>query len=163
MLNKIEKTKELKKVKEVASILYKEKKEIHNPYFREKIVLNSKGFRHLQFKNENRVRSPEEQIKRFRLLRHVFFIIRNSKTLQEYFSENLFILVENNQKKEKILKKVSFWGFIAIIEKRKMKVIVRQVGNGKKHFWSVIPNWKTRKSKEGRITYLNYTGSMMED
>lgn len=40
-----------------------------------------------------------------------------------------------------------FWCFEAVVENRRIKVIVRQVGNGKKHFWSVIPAW--RKDRYG--------------
>ena len=35
-----------------------------------------------------------------------------------------------------------FWTFEAVIDERRIKVIVRQVGRGKKHFWSVIPAWR---------------------
>jgi len=38
--------------------------------------------------------------------------------------------------------KYQFWTFEAVIDNRRIKVIIRQVGNGKKHFWSVIPTWR---------------------
>lgn len=35
-----------------------------------------------------------------------------------------------------------YFAFEAVIDGRRIKVIVRQVGKGKKHFWSVIPAWR---------------------
>jgi len=61
------------------------------------------------------------------------------------------------------MKNVKLFGFIAILKNRKTKVIVRQVGAGNLHFWSIIPNWKTRKSKEGRITFIQNTGNLLQD
>ena len=39
-------------------------------------------------------------------------------------------------------KQVKYWDFEAVVDDRRIKVIVRQIGNGKKHFWSVIPAWR---------------------
>lgn len=44
-------------------------------------------------------------------------------------------------------RKFKFWAFEGVIRDRRIKVIVRQIGRGKKHFWSVIPSW--RKSRFG--------------
>ncbi|OGK46106.1 hypothetical protein A3A93_06635 [Candidatus Roizmanbacteria bacterium RIFCSPLOWO2_01_FULL_38_12] len=35
-----------------------------------------------------------------------------------------------------------YFAFEAVVENRRIKVIIRQVGNGNKHFWSVIPAWR---------------------
>ena len=34
------------------------------------------------------------------------------------------------------------WALEAVIDERRIKVIVRQKGDGKKCFWSVIPAWR---------------------
>lgn len=39
-------------------------------------------------------------------------------------------------------KKIRYWAFEAVVDRRRIKVIVRQVGRGNKHFWSVIPAWR---------------------
>ena len=31
---------------------------------------------------------------------------------------------------------------------KKVKVIVRKVGNGAVHFWSIIPDWKTNNKRD---------------
>jgi len=42
-------------------------------------------------------------------------------------------------------KRYRFWAFEGVVDNKRIKVIVRQAGNGSKHFWSVIPAWrKTR-------------------
>jgi hypothetical protein len=39
-------------------------------------------------------------------------------------------------------KTLKFWSLEGVVDDRRIKVIVRQVGNGNKHFWSVIPDWR---------------------
>jgi len=34
---------------------------------------------------------------------------------------------------------IRYWVFIAIMNGKTIKTIIRQVGAGKKHFWSVMP------------------------
>jgi len=46
-----------------------------------------------------------------------------------------------------------FWAFEAVVDNRRIKVVVRQVGKGKKHFWSVIPAW--RKTRFGILNARN--------
>jgi len=44
---------------------------------------------------------------------------------------------------------VRYWGIIAIIEGRKIKVIIRKIGdNGALHFWSVVPAWTTNRYRD---------------
>jgi len=154
---------ELNEIREKARELYKEIEEVHCPFLKEKVVFTSVGFNHIQYKNhKGKQRHKNVQQIRYKILKLAHKVLRDSKTLQEYEEQSLFVEVKQNKRKERILKPVRFFGFIAIIDERKVKVIVRQVGNGKKHFWSIIPNWRTRKSKEGN-KFLNYTGNMAKD
>jgi len=50
------------------------------------------------------------------------------------------------------------WGFIAIVQKFRVKVVVRQVGNGKMEFQSVIPAWFVRQYREIKMIQ-NSTGA----
>jgi hypothetical protein len=45
----------------------------------------------------------------------------------------------------------SFWSIIGNVEGKKVKVIIRQLGNGRKHFFSVMDkdNAKNAKDPEG--------------
>ena len=43
------------------------------------------------------------------------------------------------------MKSVTYYGFVAIINTIKIKVIVKKIENGQPFFWSIIPFWKTKK------------------
>ena len=45
--------------------------------------------------------------------------------------------VKNRKKRERKSKPVQYWGIIPIFEGRKIKVILRKIGNGQMHFWSI--------------------------
>lgn len=60
-----------------------------------------------------------------------------------------------------VYRTLEFFGYIAVIDGWKIKVIVRKDGNGKPYFWSVIPNWVTNKKRDEK--FLHYTGSLEED
>lgn len=125
-------------------------KEVYCPFFNESVKFTSEGFHHIFYKNifKSRERDKNSQFIRLKLFRLAPILLRKSATVQEYFCENRFVAVKFNKRKEKILKKVRYWGFIGIINDRKIKVIVKQIGEGEKQFWSIIPNWTTRKSHE---------------
>lgn len=45
-----------------------------------------------------------------------------------------------------------YWGIIAIIEGRKIKVIIRKIGEeGSLHFWSIVPAWVTNKYRDIKL------------
>ena len=55
---------------------------------------------------------------------------------------------------------VRAWGVIAIIRRFRLKVVVEQVGNGAKHFYSVIPAWKTRQYRDIKLIEMMPTGGV---
>lgn len=146
--------KKLQKIRKNAQEFYVKQESVSCPYFKDKIEFTSEGFDHIRYKRARSGRSSDVQAMRYKILPLSVDVLSNSKTLQEYEEQRVFIDVKKNKKREKILKEVKFFGFIAIIKTWKVKVIIRQVGNGKKHFWSIILNWKTRKSKEGKKFFL---------
>ena len=52
---------------------------------------------------------------------------------------------------------VRSWGLVAIINRFRLKVVIRQVGNGKKEFFSVIPAWLTRHYRDIKIIEMRET------
>ena len=60
---------------------------------------------------------------------------------------------------EKLLIPVTYYEFIAVIEQRRFKVIVKQLPGGKRIFWSLIPFW--RQSEQG--TRLLHDGELAEE
>ena len=132
-----------------AKQLYFDQKTIYSPYFKEHIILNSDGFHHLQF-SYRKERNTREQLLKFRLMPMAFEIIRKAGTLQEY--RKILSPVGNRSVKNDsvAMRLVEYWGFVAIIGSRdlKIKVILRRVGDGNIIFWSVMPYSKIKNGKQ---------------
>ncbi|MCX6784191.1 MAG: hypothetical protein NT141_03990 [candidate division WWE3 bacterium] len=126
---------------------YKETQQIYCPYLKTKISFSSDGFRHLVYKGGGKKRDEESQLMRFTLLEKAREVLSITTTLQEYQSESREMLVEEHEQKVSKIVTVVYFGFIAIIENWKFKVIVKQIGKGRPFFWSVIPNWRTRNKE----------------
>jgi hypothetical protein len=133
--------------KEKAKLIYNNQKNIYCPYFKDKIILNSDGFHHLQF-SARRERSKEEQLLKFNLLSLAIHIIKNSGTLQEY-RKNLIEVGKKGKDGLTLAKQVEYWGFIAIMGERQIKIetILRRIGDGNIIFWSVMPYSKLKNQK----------------
>jgi len=133
------------KTREKAEKLYLAKKEIYCPYFQKRIILNSDGFHHLQF-SSRRERNKNEQFLKFRLLPFALGIIEKSGTIQEYRKILMPIGKKSKQDGFVKMKEVEFWGLIAIIgeKSKKIKTILRRVGDGNITFWSVMPYSKIK-------------------
>ena len=130
--------------------LFQKNQKIDCPAFTgDTVILNAKGINHLIYKG-NRSRREKSRIEtNIRLLPRAIEILKKSTFWQE----------ESHYIREKTLYK--FWAFEAVVNKRRVKVIIRQVNKGKKHFWSVIPAWrrpvrdfKRQKKKFGRLKKL---------
>lgn len=120
------------------------------PYFKEKIVFNAKGLEHLKFSRKNHARSRQDQYIRFKLLYLAPKILGLSRTIQGISDTFAFELIRSNSRNESILKPVSYYEFVAILDNFRARVVVKQVENGPKYFWSIIPFWKVDKEKKQR-------------
>lgn len=105
-----------------------------------KVNFNAKGFNHLTFKNPRNPRNIGDQMNRLKLLDLMFEFIQHTNTFQEYEK----IETEGQKVKE-------YWGLIAIYKNKKLKVILRKIGNGEVHFWSVIPAYTTSEKRDGNF------------
>jgi len=112
----------------------------------EEITFNAKGFGHLFYKGSNTARSRniKEIIARTRLIPLAVKLLKIMPIWQEEDS-NIF----NG-------KTCYYWSFEGVIDNYRIKVIVRQLGNGGKHFWSIIPNWRKlnniRLNNKGKLS-----------
>ncbi len=153
--------KNLKKIINKAEKTYKRIGEIYCPYFKEKVSFNDKGIKHLKFKSESKARERKDQYMRLKNIHIAPLVVERSSTLQEIHSKKIFVKVRTNTRKEEILKQATYYGFVAIIEdgnfNKRVKVIIRQIEGGNKHFWSVIPFWKS--NKELKL----FSGNLEED
>ena len=118
---------------------YKAFTSVYCASLKEYITFNSDGFNHLRWHVDGRPRQPAEQMHKLGLLPLVRAVIINAKPPLEYERRQAPI---GRKKKdgEKILKDIEYWGLTAVVGKQnvKVKVILRKVGTGKIHFWSVM-------------------------
>jgi len=125
--------------------------EIFSPALREKVRFTAEGFNHIIFTDPRSEREQLAQVARFRLLPLAVRLVGISTTYQEF--EEISKQIEVKMLKEKIVKNqmVRYWGIIAILDGYKIKVVIRKIGDGAVHFWSIIPAWTTSKRHDGRF------------
>jgi hypothetical protein len=151
-------------IKEYSRKYYQEIGKVICPAFGNVFVhFNAEGFNHLIFKRKHKERDKTEQLYRFKLLPLALKLIKLATVYQETEEVIQEFRVQKFKKFVLESKVVRYWGIIGIIENKKIKVIVRQVGeNGQKHFWSVIPSWVTNKHRD--IKFIStMKGNPLED
>lgn len=137
------------KLIETSRELYDATPEILCPYFKSNITLTSDGFNHLLHKPNRQPRNIQEQRLKLKLLKSGLHILNNAGTVQEYRKtlEKCGVPRKDGFSKTK---QAEYWGFHDIVGKEPMiliRVIVRKIGDGKLHFWSVMPIGKIGKQK----------------
>ncbi|MEK7505169.1 MAG: hypothetical protein AAB589_02715 [Patescibacteria group bacterium] len=140
-------------VKEKAESFYATIEGVRCPYFGEVIAFNAKGLRHLKFKSDQKARSHEEQYARLKLLHFASEVLKLSRTVQGIWYTKKFEDQKTHNRWEYVLKEVSFYEFVAVLNNVRLKVIVKQVSGGEKYFWSVIPFWKINRENSKRILH----------
>ncbi len=114
--------------------LYNSHPSIYCPYLKAEVICNAEGFTHLLYKTNRQPRSVSEKSLKLKLLKKALLVIRNAGTLQEY----------------RRMGKIEYWAFHDVVGVTNMfliRIIVRKVGNGPFHFWSVMPIGKIQKSR----------------
>lgn len=140
------------KLKEDTQRFYNRIGSIFSPVFNEKVHFTSEGFNHIIFKNARSERERSSQILRFKLLPLTVKLLKLSTTYQEFEESIGEFEIKSFKKKVKKTKLIKYWGIIAIIDDRKIKVIIRKTGdNGAMHFWSIVPAWATNKYRDIRL------------
>lgn len=153
MINKPINEDQFNQIKTSAESFYKSCGKVFCPYLNEMISFNSKGLDHLKFYSKHFARAREEQLVRFKLIHLAPEVINSSKTLQGIRQTKNFELIEVNNRTERVLKVVSYYEFIAILENKRVRVVIKQIENNPKYFWSIIPFWKTDKVTFQRKMY----------
>lgn len=140
------------KLREDAENFCKKIQAIRCPALNNELVhFTAEGFNHLMYKGSRHERSKNDQITKFRLLAKAKIIMEISTTYQE-FDESLMTIRKKRFKRTiEESTTVKYWGLVAIIANFRVKVIIRQIGNGQKHFWSVIPAWSTNHYRDIRL------------
>ena len=132
-MKKIPKNFGYKSTKRLAKSIYKKIKKVICPILNgEEIHFNATGFGHLIRKLK--IRSRNEQKRRFRLIPFAKRTILESKIIEDYR--------ENKINKGKVVKE---WALVHTFGILTIKLIIKQVGNGNKHFYSIMQK-NTKKS-----------------
>ncbi len=151
------------KLKENAQNFYNGIGKVFSPVFNQDIYFPSESFNHIIFKRAHSEREKSSQILRFKLLPLAVKLIKTSTTYQEFEETIKEFEVKSFKKKIRKTKPVKYWGIIAIIDGRKIKVIIRKIGdNGTMHFLSIIPDWTTNKYRDIRF-FTTMNGNPEED
>ncbi|MEK7531698.1 MAG: hypothetical protein AAB545_02095 [Patescibacteria group bacterium] len=151
------------KLKADAQKFYSSKGRMFSPALNDYIHFPAEGFNHLVYKGAHSEREKSSQTLRFKLLPLALKLIELSTTYQEFEETIKEFEVKSYKKRIKKTKPVRYWGIIAIIEGRKIKVIIRKIGdNGAMHFWSVVPAWVTNKYRDIRL-FSTMKGNPEED
>lgn len=145
--------KDFEAVKAEAEEFYGSVVEIYCPYFGEKIAFNAKGLRHLKFKSDQQARLRNEQYARLKLLPYAPEVLKKSYTVQGIWRTKKLEAQKTNNRWEHIVKEVVFYEFIAVLDNVRVKVIVKEVQGGERHFWSVIPYWGIDKINSKRVLH----------
>jgi len=135
----------------------------YSPALDQYVQFPSEGFNHIVFKQARSERERSSQILRFKLLPLAVKLVELSTTYQEIETTLREFDVKSHKKRVRKSKPVRYWGIIAIIDGRKIKVILRKIGdNGTLHFWSVVPAWVTNKYRDTRF-FTTMKGNPEED
>lgn len=141
------------KVRVEAESFYGTIGKVRCPYFDGDIAFNAKGLRHLKFRSDRQARPHKDQYSRLKLIRHAPEVLKLSRTMQGVWQVKRFEEQKSNSKWSKVLKDVMYYEFIAIFDSVRVKVIVKEVAGGEKHFLSIIPYWKIDKATGRRILH----------
>jgi len=144
---------DFEEINKKAEAFYVSVGEIYCPYFNEKIVFNAAGFKHLRFKSDAVARPRSEQYARLKLLTLAPQILSRSRTVQGISRAKHFERVRTHGRTDTILKSVSYYEFIAVLENVRAKIIIKQIDTGQKFFWSIIPYWKVDLINSRRVLH----------
>lgn len=149
-------------IRKKAKDLYNTFSKVFSPALGQNIHFTSNGFNHLIYKNAKKERDRKTQILRFDLIERSKTILERSTTYQEFEEDMEYTRVNRYGKYISINLVVKYWGFVAIIDKFRIKVVVRQVGNSKAEFYSVIPAWFTKQYRDLKVIH-NSAGKGLKD
>ncbi|MEI7719761.1 MAG: hypothetical protein WCI89_00955 [bacterium] len=151
---------QFKDAKEKGEALYKTIGDIYCPYFKEKISFNAQGLEHLKFIRREKTRLEKDQYMRFKLIHLAPEVLQLSYTVQGVLETKKFERIRMQGRTDTILKSVSYFEFIAVLKRNRVRVIVKQIENGQKFFWSIIPFWGMNIETMSRILH---SGTPEED
>ena len=131
--------------KKKAREIYNKILRVESPKLDEPITFNKIGFRHLIRKGGKR-RTKADQIRRFALLVHAKEIIKDPETEITSTEREIEHPAFRHGSKIRVKTQTRFWSFRKITNNKSITVVVRQLGRGTKHFFSIYDK-KQRNQK----------------
>ena len=144
---------QFKEVKERGEELYKSLGEVPCPFLKEKVSFGAQGLEHLKFKRREKARLEKDQYMRFKLLHLAPEILKSSHTLQGVLETKKLERVRTNSRTDIVLKPVTYYEFIAVLKRNRVRIIVKQIDGGQKFFWSIVPFWGMNVETMRRILH----------
>jgi hypothetical protein len=130
-------------LKEQVKAQYDSIKSILCPYFGAEVNFNSDGFHHFQYNTSGSERRKKDQVRRYKSFPFAPYVLKRAGTLQQH---RRYFGPVGRKKGDgfRATKMIEDWCFVALlpIEPGKdicIKVVVRKIGNGPLHFYSVMP------------------------
>ncbi len=133
--------------------LYSETRPLYSHALNKIIIFNAHGFKHILYKGSMFARDRESQELRMSLFPIAIRLIKRANLFQEYEERLIRFKIKTRKRHSYSSKSVHYWGIIAIFEGQKIKVVLRRVGNGEIHFWSIIPNCVTSKYRDEKLMH----------
>lgn len=131
-----------KKVVAETESFYKNIGAVHCPYFKKSVIFSSDGFHHLRYKTSGSEREKQAQLYKFTLLQGAKTIIEHSGTLQQYRKQWGALGRKKKSDGSREMKEMEYFSFEGILgtgeNMTRIKTVVRRVGTGEPHFWSVM-------------------------
>ncbi len=102
----------------------------------ETIHFTMRGFNHLLYKINNVPRHNDEAMYKLGLLPLVRSVIYSAKNTEKY--EKRIAPIGGTRKR--IYKEIEYWSIVSIVGRQntRVRVVLRKIGNGPVHFWSVM-------------------------
>jgi hypothetical protein len=151
---------EFKFILQKAQELYATIDLVRCPYFPGTVIrFNTQGFEHLRRKSWNRGRPRHDQFMRLKYLKMAPAILRLSNTVQGIYYSHERIRQHSHGRWVEVFSPATFYEFVAVIESRRFKVIVKLTAADELLFWSIIPYWRHTE----RGTRVLYEGNPAED
>lgn len=133
---------EFNSILQKAQVFYPNIGAVHCPYFRQSIQFTSEGLEHLRRKAWNRGRSRSDQFMRLKHLVTAPRILHLSHTVQGIWRAHDRVRRRRHGRWEELFLPAVFYEFIAVLDDRRFKVIVKAMEGEPKIFWSLIPFWR---------------------
>lgn len=144
---------QFEEVKEKGEELYKSLGEVFCPFLKEKVSFGAHGLEHLKFKRREKARLEKDQYMRFKLLHLAPEILKSSHTLQGILETKKLERIRTNSRTDTVLKPVTYYEFIAVLKRNRVRIIVKQIDGGQKFFWSIVPFWGMKIETMRRILH----------